>query len=417
MKLFNHKSFFLKKIKPYLFFFASVFIVFTITSCQGKKEEKEVSQEKLQKEQDSAVVSNQWNQLFIKNEGWFGGDGIFGIPMDGKEFVLATDSTVTLFTFGDTMIGHHDGDTLLKKDFKMINNSVGILKGRHPINKKINFHWKKDEGGEAIALFKPNTPNSKLNDYYWLGDGFVNAEGDDNLYVFAYPVQEKDTTGIGGFNFEQIGVNLLMIPKGSKPPYLNHKQLETPFFDAETQTSFGSAIFVNTKTAGAPHPDGYIYSYAVSNQNEVKGLLVARVPSEDFITFDKWRFWNGSNWIENMKNATFIAEDVSNEMSVSPLSNGKIILTYQNKTMSPDVVIQIGESLVGPFNDKKFVYQASEFKRHKAYFTYNAKAYPHLSSPNTLLISYNVNSFNFWTDILNHPNLYRPRFIEWKIKE
>lgn len=33
--------------------------------------------------------------------------------------------------------------------------------------------------------------------------------------------------------------------------------------------------------------------------------------------------------------------------------------------------------------------------RHKNYITYNAKAHSHLSAPGELLISYNVNAFDF----------------------
>ncbi|RIV46108.1 MULTISPECIES: DUF4185 domain-containing protein [Flagellimonas] len=387
-------------------------IVMTSIGCKDKTKETPIADNNKEPETIVAVTSPKWSQLFIKNEGWFGGDGIFGIPMDGKEFVAATDSTVTLFTFGDTMIGHHDGQSLQPEDFLMINNSVGILKGKEPNADNITFYWKESEGQQAKALFKPNTPNSRPHDYYWLGDGFVNTEGDENLYVFAYPVREKDTTGIGGFNFEQVGVNLLQIPKNSTPPYLDHTQLETPFFDSATQTSFGSAIYVNTESAGAPDPDGHIYTYAVSNQEGTKGLLVARVLPEYLTKFDHWKFWNGQDWVAEMEEAIMIAKDVSNEMSVSPLSDGRIVLTYQRFTMGPEVAIQIGESLVGPFEEPEIVYLTTENDTHKTYFTYNAKAYPHLSKPGTLLASYNVNSFDFWADILKDPNLYRPRFLE-----
>lgn len=388
-------------------------ITLLFTSCVDKKETKKNDKDSAPEVNVAmAGESTVWSELFIKNEGWFGGDGIFGIPMDGKEFVPATESTVTLFTFGDTMIGHHDGETLLPEDFLMINNSVGILTGKEPDSEKITFHWKQSSEGKAEGLFKPNTENARPHDYYWLGDGFVNTEGDDNLYIYAYPVREKDTTGIGGFTFEQVGVNLLQIPKNSQPPYVEHKQLETPFFDSETQTSFGSAIYVNTASAGAPNPDGYIYTYAVSNQDGTKGLLVARALPKDFVNFGQWKFWNGTDWVANMADAALIARDVSNEMSVSPLSDGSIILTYQRYTMGPEVAIQVGESLVGPFAEPKIVYNTTENDTNKTYFTYNAKAYPHLSKPGSLLASYNVNSFDFWADILKDPNLYRPRFLE-----
>ncbi len=399
-------------INKYLITAGALSIVLAGTSCKDETKKKPAEGNNGNTEATVANVSPEWSQLFIKNEGWFGGDGIFGIPMDGKEFVTATDSTITLFTFGDTMIGHHDGKTLVPEDFQMINNSVGILQGNTPNKSQISFHWKEGEDPKDKALFKPITPNSETDDYYWLGDGFVNTEGDDNLYIFAYPVREKDTTGIGGFNFQQVGVNLIQIPKGSKPPYLDHAQLETPFFDSETQTSFGSAIYVNTRSAGAPDPDGYVYTYAVSNQEGTKGLLVARVQPKNYVKFDQWRFWNGQDWVPEMGEAIIIARDVSNEMSVSPTSDGKIVLTYQRFTMGPEVAIQIGESLVGPFGEPEIVYRTTENETNETYFTYNAKAYPHLSKPGTLLASYNVNSFDFWADILKDPNLYRPRFLE-----
>lgn len=394
-----------------------VMVLLLSTSCKQNKVQRRQAEEPINgKNAPYAVESEPWGQLFIRNEGWFGGDGIFGIPMDGKEFVPASDSTVTLFTFGDTMVGKHDGTTLLTENFEMINNSIGLLKGKEPDPDQITFHYKTDAKGRAQALFVPNVPSSKPGDYYWLGDGFVNVEGDGKLYIFAYPVHEKDTTGIGGFGFEQIGVNLLAIPIDSKPPYSGHQQLETPFFDAASQTSFGSAIYVNTVSAGAPNPDGFVYTYAVSNREKTKGLLVARVPSMEYTQFDRWRFWNGNGWAENMGDAEFIAQDVSNEMSVSPLADGRILITYQYYTMSPEVAVQIGESLVGPFGGRQTIYTTPEAEKGKTYFTYNAKAYPHLSSLDSTLISYNVNTFDFFEDILKDPNLYRPRFIQAPIK-
>ncbi len=365
-----------------------------------------------QPDDEHALEDNSWNELFIRNNGWFGGDGIFGIPLDGKEFVPASDNTRTLFTFGDTMIGYHNGDSLGREDFTMVNNSVGFLNGSQPDASHISFHWKESSDGKPKALFIPNTANSKAGDYYWLGDGFVNTETDSTLYIFAYLIQEKDTTGIGGFAFEQIGISLLSIPKGSKPPYEDHTQLETPFFDFESETSFGSAIYVNTKAAEAPNPDGFVYTYAVSKKDEVKGLIVARVRAESFVDFDKWQFWDGTEWSNQMDRASFIAEHVSNEMSVSPLPDGRIVLAYQYLTMSPEIVIQVGTSLVGPFGDRKTVYRTTDDPSTKDYFTYNAKAFPHLSPKGSLLVGYNVNSLDFWTDILSDPNLYRPRFFQ-----
>ena len=49
------------------------------------------------------------------------------------------------------------------------------------------------------------------------------------------------------------------------------------------------------------------------------------------------------------------------------------------------------------------------------YYTYNTKAHPQLSKPGELLISYNVNSFQFEKDLKAYPNFYHPRFITVKL--
>jgi len=362
---------------------------------------------------DRVQKANDWDQLFIRNDGWFGGDGIFGIPLDGKEFVPATEDTETLLTFGDTMIGSFTSDTLKRGDFTMIHNSVGLLKGKVPTEDKIEFHWKKDDDKHE-SIFSPNTPSVGPTEYYWLGDGFVNIDADNTLYIFAYRI--ANISG-GVFPFQQVGVSLIAIPQGSTPPYKNHTQIETPFFvqteNNGSQTSFGGAIYVNTKSAGAPKPDGYIYVYAVKGID--KQLLVTRVKPNDFTEFEKWRFWDGESWSEDIESAVAIAKNVSNEMSISPFPDGRILLTYQYMGMQPEIAIQVGVSPIGPFLPMKKVWYTEEINEDLDFFTYNAKAYPHLSSPGSVLISYNINSFDFWNDILYKPNLYRPRFIRLKL--
>jgi hypothetical protein len=83
--------------------------------------------------------------------------------------------------------------------------------------------------------------------------------------------------------------------------------------------------------------------------------------------------------------------------------------------LSTEVAVQLGNSPVGPFFPVKKIWNTEEVFEDMDFFTYNAKGYPHLSEPGYLLISYNINSFDFWNDILDKPNLYRPRFIQIKL--
>lgn len=357
----------------------------------------------------------EWSALFKRSSGWFGADGIFAIPQSGRETANPASQGETTFLFSDTVIGQIAGDSL-PRGFSMVNNTVATLKGLQPEAENIRFHWDQKPDGKPAAVFVPQTPASKPGEYFWLGDGFVNQALGNATYLFAYRM--RNVKGKGVFNFEEAGNVLIKIPAGSMPPYRDQQQMDTPFFiaaDADRKGSLGAGIFVNTKEAGAPAPDGYVYVYGV--QGSAKSLLVARVRPKDFERFDKWRFWDGAGWNQDIGRMRGVTDKVSNELSVSPLPDGRYALVFQVSTISPIIGMRIGSSPAGPFGPIIHLFDTSEALVGEKFFTYNAKAHPSLSGPGELLISYNVNSFDFLKDIKAHPNLYRPRFIRVKLQE
>jgi hypothetical protein len=136
-------------------------------------------------------------------------------------------------------------------------------------------------------------------EHFWLGDGFINQEKDNTLYIFAYHIE---VTGSGVFDFKEPGVSLVAIPKEhQRPPFAGQRQIKTPFHintEATGEGNFGAGVLVNTRKAGAPHPDGYVYVYACTGKD--KNLIAARVKPPDFEDFSKWRFWNGMKWVAEM---------------------------------------------------------------------------------------------------------------------
>lgn len=343
-----------------------------------------------------------WTALFNRTSGWFGGDGIFAIPLDAKENQQATASSETLFIFSDTMIGNIK-DGKLQEGSSMVNNSVAYLKGNSPDDNKINFQWAEKDNKPA-TLFVPSTPTAKAGDYYWLGDGFMNPSNKTS-YVFAYRMHNMDSGD--DWSFKEVATDIIAIPAGSRPPFAEQRQIETPlrFEDG----GFGAGIFANTKEAGVPNPDGYVYVYG-----NRKGLMVARVQPDKFEDFTAWRFWDGKEWVANMNEVITVAADVSNELSVSALPDGRFALVFTKGGLSTTVGLRLARTPYGPFGPIIPLYETKEME-HKNYITYNAKAHPSLSAPGELLISYNVNAFHFMDELRANPSLYRPRFIKVKV--
>src|SRR5690606_36342911 len=80
--------------------FLSLLIIST-----GCKTSEKLNQTQPKKELTfTADAAPEWTALMERTSGWFGADGIFSIPLDGKETQNVKDKK-TLFIFSDTYIG------------------------------------------------------------------------------------------------------------------------------------------------------------------------------------------------------------------------------------------------------------------------------------------------------------------------
>ncbi|HEX3383850.1 MAG TPA: DUF4185 domain-containing protein [Mucilaginibacter sp.] len=353
----------------------------------------------------------EWSALLKRNSGWFGADGIYTIPLNGREHEQAGKLQKTLFIFSDTMIGEVT-DSAMAPGCKMIHNSVACLAGNKPDQNQIQFYWDKGADGKPESIFIPRTPKTQAGDYFWLGDGFYN-QATHATYIFGYRVHNVSE---GAFGFKEVGNTIIKLPANSRPPFSDQQQMDTPFYldDSNGIGSYGAGIFVNTAESGAQHPDGYVYVYGVIGL--AKKLVVARVRPIDFEHFDQWKFWDGKDWVNDMHKAAPVTDKVSNELSLTALADGRYALVFQEGGMSTTIGMRIGVSPTGPFGPIVKLWDCSKSLEEKTYVVYNAKGHPSLSAPGELLITYNVNSVEFIKDLNKNPHLYRPRFIRVKFK-
>jgi len=359
-------------------------------------------------------TASDWTQRFASDSNWIGGDGLFSFALNGVDTVGAFSNDTCLLVFSDSFWGQRvQGE--LTRGGNMVNNTGAFVSQKSTGVTQLTFF----NGGPANhprSLFVPLLPDAPKESYYWLGDGFVNQEQENKLYLFAYLMKN---TGAAVFGFKEVGNALIIFDPKEKPPFQHSRQLRTPLFVDSTQNnpasySFGAGVLVNTAWAQVPHPDGYVYVYGVKGKD--KALLVARVKPKEIENFECWQYWNGAQWGHDIQQAQAITRHVSNELSVTPLPDGRYLLIFQKNGIEPIIGMRIGASPVGPFGPIIPLYHCPEPAQNKNLFAYNAKAHPVLSKKGELLISYHVNSFRFLEDFKASPSTFSPKFIRLVFK-
>jgi hypothetical protein len=371
-----------------------------LASCNSKN--KSSSEKVVLKPSDITFATERaddWTQTFKRDSGWFGGDGIFVIPYSGNDTEQQKDSL--LFVFSDTMIGQIKNDSLLP-GYKMVNNSLAILDTKEN-PKDIKFKLDQNDKGYA-AFFKPKTDSEE---YYWLGDGFVN-KSNKKLYLFAYRIRNTNTDDL--LPFEETGNDLLVIDNKDDFPLKATKQIKLSFFNelsAENKISFGVGVY---EDYGSKDPNIYIYGV----RGKSKDLVVARVKPPHIENLEAWEFLGENGWQTSWEGLQALSTSVSNELSVSKITDNIFGLVYQEGGIYPKIYLKMASTPYGPFGEKQLLWDTTKDIQDPDLFTYNAKAHPALSKPGELLVSYNVNSFKFFDIIEAKPHLYRPRFFKIK---
>ncbi|MBN2091965.1 DUF4185 domain-containing protein [candidate division KSB1 bacterium] len=349
--------------------------------------------------------ASDWDALFNRSSGWTGADGIYSIPLSGREIPADSGQERTLFVFGDTFIGevNPNGERV---NSKIVNNTLAFLKGNQPLPEQIQFYWLTNQNNQLQAVFVPETPNAKPGEWYWLMDGIALNE---KIHVFALRLKRAGTGDV--FDFMVTGVSLISFTLDENFNLIDVTQIETPLFyqhpTGKWSTVLGQAIMPLHKASQNPVQDGFIYIYGPRDKGTQKELVVARVLPENFEDFSQWTYWNGTAWDSEIQNCAPLTNQISQEFSVSPVSDNKFLLVFQ---AGEHVAVRYGKSPTGPFGIYQTVYFCPEAEMDWQPMLYNAKAHPHLSAPGELLISYNVNSYDFFAHF-STADIYRPHFI------
>lgn len=247
--------------------------------------------------------------------------------------------------------------------------------------------------------------------WFWLQDGVIIK---DHLYSLPYVVTSDDTQP-EGFKFRIEGISLIEIDvKDGKANFLNTSQRKTNLYrkNENITYNFGCGFYNNSYSSKEAQPDGYIYIYGYLKSLEEfdKGnqLIVARVKEEDFTNINKWKYFNGENFVSSLEEVKPLIGHVSCELSLH-YDSGKYILVFTYDVQSRYIAYATSDTPYGPFSDIRIAYVCDEDLCPHMYL-YNAKAHPHLSSEGDILVSYNINTSDFDENI-NFGRTYGPRFL------
>ena len=320
---------------------------------------------------DSTVtveLSTYYNNLFTRfGDGWTGADGTLSILLPDKR---------RLWIFGDTFLGTVSADRS-RSGGRMYNNSLMIQNGSE---------MKTIIGGNGTiteAFARP--PESDW--WYWPAHGQVNK---DTLELLFFAMKKN---GTGAWAFEYAAVDLIKytlpdLKKVSWERKINNMKI-----------NYGTSVLID---------NDYIYLYGSEKIGFSKLFHVARCPKGSLS--QTWSYYTQNGWSNDISQAKGSLPDLSDQYSV--IKRGNIYyLISQGNLFSKQITRYTSSSPTGPFQKPLILYCTPE--RMESIYTYNAFVHEETGDPNTLLISYNINSFNF-ADVFKNADNYRPKFITVK---
>ena len=361
----------------------------------------------------------EWDGIFARKKGWTGADGCYSVELgDGRTLWLYSDTWVGTVAEGKHAKGSH-----------LVNNSIGLqpttAEGKPPKHDSLEFFWRKPgKGGKPRAWIEPDLP-VKADDpqatgksWYWLLDGCMITPpgGGKKLLVFLMHMGRKKEGGEGVFNFRMLGGSLAVISNPlADPSQWKITQAVNPHSrrSGTDDISWATALY-HSGSAGPGEP-GMLYIYGI---RDVKGLnkqvVLAKAPASRADDFSTWRFFTGKGWSEKSSDGVKITDQAVNEHTVESISykgKNRLVLVESQPVFGKHVLVRTAAKPEGPWSEFKKVFLVTNLEKgkHKR-FTYAGKGHAHLSTPGDLLISYVINSHNFW-DMVGDASIYRPRFI------
>ncbi len=301
----------------------------------------------------------------VSGPGWIGGDSTYSVQLPDER---------TLWLFSDSLIGTIDSSGTPAPGLTMVHNALVA----------------EDDAGRLSTLVREGPesffPDPGETSYYWVQDAKV--EGGELLVFLSLTKQ----VGEHGFEWERNTLARVALPE------LTVTEIDEQGF--EGPVAWGAGL-MTTPT--------HTWVYGIEDLGEDKYLHLARVPAGSLADHSRWEYFDDGQWRDRSTESSRLTAGVANEISVSPYRDGYLMISSDTSApFSPRINAWTACSPTGPWEDPQTIYETPETGGD--HFTYNAHGHPELSEDGSLLISYNVNTFNF-DELMSNPRIYRPKFI------
>ncbi len=322
------------------------------------------------------------NSFFTADPGWRGADGAASVDLGNGR---------VLWLFSDSFICSDSSRS--RKGSAIIRNSIAIQQGYDPETASLKFYWDKSKKKPRAFFHLPGKY------WFWTGHG---VRVKDKLLIFLLKEHEVKT----GIGFEAVGWYAVLIPNpDDDPANWKMKYIEGP-------DTFGTIAGSAAVLADADH----LYAYGAV-EPATHEVYVLRWKLDDACTGNLARpEWciNGT-WTER-KTKLSVSEPLfigATEYSVHYDHALKKFIQVQSYGFGEGKIgIRMADKLAGPWTESRMIFTPT-YPGVKKPFMYSAKAHPELAG-NGILITYNVNSFDFG-ELVNNQAIYYPRFISLKI--
>lgn len=318
---------------------------------------------------DTVEPAPEFETVFRRQSGWTGADGTYSYPLGHGQ---------TLWGFSDTFFGEvRDGSRV--EPFRFVNNSMVA-----------------QSESDFVFLPAPVFTPPQAGHWFWLFDA-----ADQEILLGEF----RGDGAINGFGFRQVGLWSARFQLDSPPTRVRVRDLRPlPFFlerDGATLT-FGPAIL---------NGPAWLHLFGVMDRDGQRWSVLARTPRGQLGQPGCWQFYGPNGWTNDPWSVSPLFAGAAMEASVHRTRSGELLYVgTDHGGMGPAIIARAASRPEGPWSEPHPIFEAPEHQGDV--FAYNAKAHPEQSSPNRLLISYNVNTSDL-RKVVTEADLYRPRFLWW----